>query len=45
MEYAIEQVADLASNGVDGIHIYSMNHPRIGHAMRDALAECGYLKG
>ncbi|MDO5118449.1 MAG: methylenetetrahydrofolate reductase [Coriobacteriales bacterium] len=44
MEYACEQVADLAANGVDGIHIYSMNHPEIGRAMHDVLVGCGYLK-
>ena len=43
MEYAIEQICDLAANGVDGIHIYSMNHPEIGKATYDALVECGYL--
>ncbi len=44
MEYAIEQICDLAANGVDGIHIYSMNHPEIGKATYDALVGCGYLK-
>ena len=43
MEYACEQLVDLAANGVDGIHIYSMNHFEIGRAAHAALAECGYL--
>lgn len=43
MEYACEQLVDLAANGVDGIHIYSMNHPEIGNATHDVLAQCGYL--
>ncbi len=43
LEYAIEQVEDLAANGVDGIHIYSMNRPEIGHATYEALVACGYL--
>ena len=41
--YACEQVVDLAANGVDGIHIYSMNRPDIGRALHDALVGCGYL--
>ena len=27
IEYASEQIIDLIKNGVDGIHIYSMNKP------------------
>lgn len=41
--YACEQVRDLAANGVDGIHIYTMNKPEVGHALHDALVDCGYL--
>ena len=41
--YACEQISDLAANGVDGIHIYSMNRPEIGKATHDALVACGYL--
>ena len=43
VEYACEQLVDLAANGVDGIHVYSMNHPEIAFAARDALVGCGYL--
>jgi methylenetetrahydrofolate reductase (NADPH) len=43
IEYACEQICDLARNGVDGIHIYSMNHPEIARATHDALANMGYL--
>ena len=43
IRYACEQICDLAANGVDGIHIYSMNRPAIGRATHDALVECGYL--
>ena len=25
--YASEQIADLVAHGVDGVHLYSMNHP------------------
>lgn len=42
--YACEQIVDLAANGVDGIHIYSMNRPEIGCATHDALRACGYLR-
>lgn len=44
VEYACEQLEDLAANGVDGLHIYSMNKPAIGHAARRALVGCGYLE-
>lgn len=41
--YACEQLVDLAHNGVDGLHVYSMNKPAIGKATHDALVDCGYL--
>ncbi len=43
LEYACEQLCDLAANGVDGLHVYSMNKPQIAAAARAALAECGYV--
>ena len=43
MYYFCEQICDLANNGVDGIHIYSMNRPEIGRAAHNALVDCGYL--
>ena len=43
IEYACEQLEDLAANGVDGLHIYSMNKPSIAHAAYEVLAGCGYL--
>lgn len=43
VEYACEQLADLAANGVDGLHVYSMNRPAVAHAAREALVACGYL--
>jgi methylenetetrahydrofolate reductase (NADPH) len=42
--YACEQLRDLAANGVDGLHIYTMNKPEVGRATYDALVECGYIK-
>lgn len=43
VEYACEQLADLAANGVDGLHVYSMNKPAVAHATCEALRACGYL--
>ena len=43
VEYACEQLEDLAANGVDGLHVYSMNKPAVAHAAHEALAACGYL--
>lgn len=43
IEYACEQLRDLAANGVDGLHIYSMNKPEVAVATHEALVECGYL--
>ncbi|MBR3317738.1 MAG: methylenetetrahydrofolate reductase [Atopobiaceae bacterium] len=42
IEYACEQLRDLAANGVDGLHIYSMNKPSVARATYDALVACGY---
>ena len=43
VEYACEQLCDLAENGVDGLHVYCMNRPDVAAATHDALASCGYL--
>lgn len=40
--YACEQLCDLAAQGVDGIHIYSMNKPEIGQATYECLHQIGY---
>ena len=45
IEYACDQLVDLAANGVDGVHIYTMNRPVIGRAAHEALASCGYIAG
>ncbi len=37
IEYAMSQAYDLAQNGVDGIHIYTMNHPDIAEACAEAV--------
>lgn len=44
VEFACEQLCDLAANGVDGLHVYSMNKPQVAEATHDALVACGYLE-
>lgn len=35
--YAIDQIVDLISNGVDGIHLYTMNNPYVARRINDAV--------
>ncbi|GFH40126.1 methylenetetrahydrofolate reductase [Lactococcus insecticola] len=35
MDYAFEQIDDLLSRGVDGVHIYTMNKPFVANQMMD----------
>jgi len=35
--YAVEQIVDLLSNGVDGIHLYTMNRPAMAKKIVDAV--------
>ncbi|MCI8366394.1 MAG: methylenetetrahydrofolate reductase [NAD(P)H] [Eggerthellaceae bacterium] len=42
IEYACEQLVDLANHQVDGVHVYAMNHPDIACAAADALADKGF---
>ena len=35
--YAIEQIIDLIANGVDGIHLYTMNNPYVAKKITEAV--------
>lgn len=42
VDYACAQLVDLAAHGVDGVHVYSMNHPDIAEATIQALRQAGF---
>lgn len=35
--YAVDQIVDLIAQGVDGIHLYTMNHPYIARKIHEAI--------
>lgn len=35
--YAVEQIVDLIANGVDGIHLYTMNNPYVARKITEAV--------
>ena len=35
--YAVDQIVDLVSNGVDGIHLYTMNNPYIAKKISESV--------
>ena len=37
--YATDQIIDLLSNGVNNIHIYTMNNPHVAAAIMNNLSE------
>ena len=37
IEYASKQLVDLEAHGVDGLHVYTMNHPDIACACTEAI--------
>lgn len=36
--YAIDQIIDLAANGVDGIHLYTMNNPYVARKISESVS-------
>ncbi len=36
--YAVEQIVDLIANGVDGIHLYTMNNPYVAKKITEAVS-------
>ena len=36
--YATEQIIDLMANGVNNIHIYTMNKPEVAKAIMDGIS-------
>lgn len=36
--YAVDQIVDLAANGVDGIHLYTMNNPYIASKISESVS-------
>ena len=37
--YATEQIIDLYANGVNAVHVYSMNKPDVARELRDNVSE------
>jgi len=37
--YATEQIIDLIANGINHIHVYSMNKPEVAEAIMENLSE------
>lgn len=35
--YAVDQIVDLIAQGVDGIHLYTMNNPYIARRIHEAV--------
>ena len=35
--YAVEQIVDLMANGVEGIHLYTMNNPYVATKITEAI--------
>lgn len=37
--YAVDQIIDLAANGVDGIHLYTMNNPYVARKISESVSK------
>ena len=37
LAYAIDQIVDLVTDGVDGIHLYTMNNPYVARKISEAV--------
>lgn len=37
--FATEQIIDLYANGINAVHVYSMNHPDVARAIKNNLSE------
>ena len=35
--YAVNQIVDLVANGVDGIHLYTMNNPYVARKITESV--------
>lgn len=39
IDYAVDQIRDLITNGVDGIHLYTMNNPKVALKVYDKIKD------
>lgn len=39
IQYAVDQIRDLITNGVDGIHLYTMNNPQVALRVHEAIKD------
>jgi methylenetetrahydrofolate reductase (NADPH) len=44
IEYACNQLVELGREGVDGLHVYSMNRPEVAKAAVEALCDAGLIE-